>query len=565
MSNRNFDELRVGFARGLVAIAGGLTVIFGLELFWELRANGYPPLSSTSWAGVLNNSKLVDILSPVARAYNNVLAMLLATIGLAIPLTANMHTPKLIDLFLKDWVNRIVLTLGAAGAAHVLWVAYITGPNFAPIWAFRAAVFGSIVGWFVLIPYFFYVVRFLDPSVIIRRLRNEVTHCLQEVAEGKRPPEQAQDEIQDLLFQIGTIVIKAFDRADRSVAQEGVWALRQVVRVYGEVKPRMGDDWFLVGRSDFVGMSHHAIQMINQKRTWMEMHVLYQLVLCYRHALGKAPDEISTISNVTRRIAVEAERREDRHAVSLAIRVFNTLLRDALNRHDSRATFDVFYQYRQLAAELSTDARFVKRIGGFFVVYANLADDLGCTFASDLAGFDLEHVVETTYLQKSEAADDVLAHFLSLSNVRGGRVVQARVRAKLIAGAFFAEQKLGPQLDRIKHDLAAVPPSDLQLATQRLVSVQKRAYWEITDRAVNIEWTDKARRRQIRALADELMGVVHGAVIEPHGETTHEEHEDHEEHDDQHGLFVDALVVPPPATSQTAFAAHAMVDGEDGA
>ena len=541
MAKRSFDELRVGFARGFLGIAGTLSLVFGLELFFELRAHGFPPLSSNTWFGVLDNTKIIDTLSPMARAYNNVLAMLLATIGLAIPLTANMHTPKLIDLFLKDWVNRIVLTLGAAGAAHVLWVVYITGPNFAPQWAYRGAVLGALVGWFVLIPYFFYVVRFLDPSVIIRRLRNEVTTLLHKVAEGKRRAEPAQDEIQDLLFQIGTIVIKAFDRADRSVAQEGVWALRQVIRTYGEVKPRMGNEWFLVGRSDFVGMSHHAIQMINQKRTWMEMHVLYQLVLCFRHALGNAPDEISTISNVTRRIAVEAERREDRHVVSLAIRVFNTLIRDALNRNDVRATFDVLYQYRQLASELSGDARFVKRIGGFFVVYANLADELGCGHASDLTGFDLEHIVETTYLQKSTAADDLLSHFLSLAHIREGRVIQARVRAKLIAAGFFAEQQLEAPLLRVKQDLASVPPADLKIATQSLVSVQKRAYWEITDRAINIEWTDKSRRRHIRALSDELLGIV--SVVEP----TVDVPEPHDEADEHLDLFIDAHDASPEA------------------
>ena len=105
-----------------------------------------------------------------------------------------------------------------------------------------------------------------------------------------------------------------------------------------------------------------------------------------------------------RQVAVEAERREDRHAVSLAIRAFNTLIRDALNRHDSRAAFDVFYQYRQLASELSSDARFVKRIGGFFVVYANLAQELNCAFASDLAGFDLEHVVDALAARGEQVA-----------------------------------------------------------------------------------------------------------------------------------------------------------------
>jgi|GEM_PF-1219091 len=532
MRERSSDELKTDFTRGIVAIAIGLLVLFSLEFYFELREHGFPSLASLSWEGT-NNAQLLATLSPMARAYNNVLSMLLATIGLAIPLTANMHTPKLIELFLRDRINRTVLTIGAIGAAHVLWTSFIIGPNFVPVWAYGVSVFGALAGWVILIPYFFYVVRFLDPSVIIRRLQNEITSTLEAVANGKRRPDVAQDEIQDLLFQIGTIVIKAFDRADRSVAHEGVWALRQIIRAYGEVKPRMGDEWFLVGRSDFVGMSHHAIQMINQKRTWLEMHVLYQLVLCYRHALQKAPDEISTITNVNRRIAVEAERREDRHVVSLSIRVFNTFIREALNTRKHGAAFDVLYQYRQLAGELCGDPRFARRIGAFFVVYAKLADDLDCAFAADLASFDLEHVVETAYLQKAEAADDLLKHFLSLPTVRNGKVSPARVRAKLIAAAFLAEQGLDEQLALVKRDLAEVPMAELAAAAQHLVSIQKRAYWEVTDRAINIEWTDKARRRRIRALAEELIGNGH------YDEHAHDEHA-HDEHHDGHGLFADA-------------------------
>src|SRR5450432_4196906 len=115
------------FAIALVAFA----LLFGAEFFLEWRRAGFPGLSATSWAEAGNNAKLVDILSPMARAYNNVLAMLIATIGLAIPLTANMHTPKLIEMFLKDRINRWVLSFITVGAAHVLWVDYIIGPKFA--------------------------------------------------------------------------------------------------------------------------------------------------------------------------------------------------------------------------------------------------------------------------------------------------------------------------------------------------------------------------------------------------------------------------------------------------
>src|ERR1044071_5530025 len=164
------------FAIAFVAFA----LLFGAEFFLEWRRARSPGPCDMSGADV-NNAKLVDILSPMARAYNNVLAMLLATIGLAIPLTASMHTPKLIEMFLRDRINR-----------YVLWVDYIIGPKFAPTWAIAVAVYTAMIGWALLIPYFFYVVRFVDPSRLITRLRDSANEIVQTVAERKADPITAQ-------------------------------------------------------------------------------------------------------------------------------------------------------------------------------------------------------------------------------------------------------------------------------------------------------------------------------------------------------------------------------------
>src|SRR3984885_10808040 len=126
--------MRKLFLRSLAFAFVAFPVLFGLEFYLEWRRAGYRGTSEMSWSDV-NNAKLADILSPMARAYNNVLAMLIATIGLAIPLTANMHTPKLIEMFLRDRVNRYVLSFMAVGGAHVLFVDYMIGPNFAPTWS----------------------------------------------------------------------------------------------------------------------------------------------------------------------------------------------------------------------------------------------------------------------------------------------------------------------------------------------------------------------------------------------------------------------------------------------
>src|SRR5882672_7390896 len=173
--------MRKLFVRSLAIAFVAFAVLFGGEFFFEWNRAGRPGLSALSWSEAGNNAKLIDILSPMARAYNNVLAMLIATIGLAIPLTANMHTPKLIEMFLRDRINRWVLSFIALGAAHVLWVDYLIGPAFAPTWAIAVAVYTAMIGWAILIPYFFYVVRFVDPSRLLVRLREDTMYILRKV------------------------------------------------------------------------------------------------------------------------------------------------------------------------------------------------------------------------------------------------------------------------------------------------------------------------------------------------------------------------------------------------
>src|SRR5205823_325809 len=136
-----------------------------------------------------------------------------------------MHTPKLIEMFLRDRINRYVLSFMAFGAAHVLWVDYIIGPRFAPTWAIALAVYLAMLGWAILIPYFFYVVRFVDPSRLLIRLREDARDIVRKVAERRRDPIEAQTALAVRISQIGTIIIKSLDRNDRDVAAEGAWAI----------------------------------------------------------------------------------------------------------------------------------------------------------------------------------------------------------------------------------------------------------------------------------------------------------------------------------------------------
>ena len=488
--------MRRAFVVSLLLAFVVFAAIFGIELFLEWDRLGRPGLEDMSWANN-RNDKLVDVLSPMARAYNNVLAMLLATIGLAIPLTANMHTPKLIDMFLRDRINRAVLSFMALGAAHVLFVAYIIGPEFAPIWAVRIAVLASLIGWALLIPYFFYVVRFLDPSRVVARLSEESQRIVERVARGKRDPVKGQEDIAQRIDQLGTIILKSLDRADRGVAREGVWALKQLLDHHARHKAKMPVAWFRVDRADFVGLSDEALTMVTESRTWYEMKCGLQLALGYQQALSKASDTVSSISDAQRVIALRAAARGDEEALRLAIRFFNNFTREAIKARSVHAVYDVFHQYRLLAKDLVDRTELIREVARHFRYYAAMAHAYGMVFAPQLAVFDVGYIVRRAYEQKAPAASDLLDIALSLPHRHGDDVHTFAVKAKLILGGFFLETGREAEAVRVRSNLADVDADEVRIASTELLDAP-RVFFEVTDRQLNLQWVPPERREPLQ-------------------------------------------------------------------
>ncbi len=486
-------------AVAFVAFAG----LFALEFFLEWRYWGYPGPSELSWVGI-NNGKLVDVLSPMARAYNNVLAMLIATIGLAIPLTANMHTPKLIDMFLRDRINRVVLSFMAFGAAHVLFVAYIIGPEFAPTWAIALAVAFSISGWAILIPYFFYMMRFLDPSQVIVRLRDETQRIVEKTAARALDAVDAQHQISLRLAQLGTIVIKSLDRDDRDVAREGIWAIKQLLDHYETHKPRMPASWFKVDRADFVGFSDEALDMLTEAGTWYEMKCGLQLELGYQRALSKASDTVSSFSDANRVIASRALARGDEEALRLFVRFFNNYLREGMKARNLRAVYDVFHQYRRLGRELVDRPQLLRELGQHFAYYAGMSRIYGMVFAPQLAAFDLGYVIRRAYEARSSAGPDLLTALLELPHRHGSDVHSLAVKAKLILGGFFLENKLDEEAARVRDNLGDVEREEIERARADLLSAN-RSFFEVTDRQLNLEYVPPERREPLHQFCDSLL------------------------------------------------------------
>lgn len=491
------------FIRSFAFSLAAFTLLFGIEFVIEWSRAGYPGWSGTSYAGVNQNAKLVDVLSPMARAYNNILAMLLGMIGLAIPLTANMHTPKLIEMFLADRINRIVLAYITFGAAHVLWVDYMIGPEFAPTWAIGLAVVMALIGWALLLPYFFYVIRFIDPSRLIVRLTDATNRIVEQVAERRRDPAAAQLESLRRVGQIGTIVIKALDRNDRDVAAEGAWAIKLLIDHYAQQKRRLPKEWYVVDRADFVGLSDEALEMMSESKTWFEMKGMLQLELGFLRALHGPTDTVSTFSDALRVIGTRANENHDVQTLRLVIRFFNNFLREAIKARNLRAVYDVFHQYRVLARGLVDRPELLAEIGNHFVYYSVMARTYGMVFAPQLALFDLGFIVRRAYERASPAAGGLLRAALSMPHRTKEDLHSMAVKAKLILGGFFVETQHKREADLVRANLRDVDAGEITRAETELLAAE-RSFFEVTDRQLNLEYVPPERREPLRQFCDSL-------------------------------------------------------------
>jgi hypothetical protein len=440
----------------------------------------------------------------VSRAYNVLVSLLLSSIAIAVPLTANLYTPKLIDLFIRNRINVATLTFFVLSAAHSLWTTQATwdvgplGPRgFYPRLSLWVTFETMMLGWSLLIPYFYFMFSFLNPSRIIARASAELTGAFERIpGTGDAALRRLQRHVDQWLLHLGNITLRAVDRADRDVALDTIHALERVLDTYQAHKSALPAAWFEVADEQFVGLSAAAVEIVRRERTWVEHKGLHQLELAHNAALAKMQDAISAVSDVNRRIACIAAAHGDEATLRLCVRYFNNFLREASKRKDAHAIFDVFQKYKELAHELfEGHSALTLAIARHMAYYAELARISGLSFIYELAAYDLGSVLESVG-ERDPAIRAALVDLLLGFEALPGSVRLAK--AQLIAGGYLQALGFLAEAARVREHLAAAPRPLLEQAAQALLQEQDPIFWEVTDRQLNIDYVGAERQQAIR-------------------------------------------------------------------
>jgi hypothetical protein len=259
--------------------------LFVLMVILDVTVTG-----STTWAlvraslwptdPVKGNSTLVSIAEALAMHLR--IATMISLVSVQI--SAERFTPLVAQLFFGHRAIRTTLSLFAGTVCYVLGVKYFTTPLLSPTFSATLAVILAAVCYGAIVPYFVFVLTFLQPETVIDHVVAGMCDDAVGGAGGDNMiPESELDRRERALTlgmeRLADLALKALHYSDRIVAAKACHAFGEFVTQYASRKSRLPDAWFLfpphrTHTSDFINLSASAVQRIEQRKTWVEYKVL---------------------------------------------------------------------------------------------------------------------------------------------------------------------------------------------------------------------------------------------------------------------------------------------------
>jgi hypothetical protein len=448
-----------------------------------------------------------NAIANLAQVIAALLGIAITVVSIIVQLAATRYTPRVAEMFFRDRTNLAILTFFVVAGAHALWVSVaVTGEVLPKVSITVTMVFltGSLM---LLVPYFAYVFDFMDPERVIARIQEQALAAARG-KEGPRDVDGRQARVVSAIEQLADVGVNAISQKDRGIAAGATNALMELAVRYLPEKPRLEKDWFELGRHlrrnpDFVAMTEGSLQDLAASRTWVEFKVLRQFQTIFGESVSEMRDVARVCAINTRYIGEAALRADDREALALSIKFFNTYLRVTMNASEVRTAYNVLNQYRLLVDAVLRAGReevallFARHLG----YYGQLAQSRNLGFVTETAAYDLCALCEAAFEVKAQNQHAMLRVFLDVDReseseeqeitLRGVRKAQVKLATfYLVNGAIGLART-------IYADMADEKPDRLASIREELLSITTKDFWEVIDRGSNFDYLEPDRKAQL--------------------------------------------------------------------
>ncbi len=490
---------------GLAAVAMLTVVVMGgID---ALRSDRYHSLAALLTPDPVASAWTMALLG---TAEGVAIAIVIVVVVLGVQLTADRYSPRIIDIFIRDRLNGLVLALFLGSIIFTIWVSASIKPDYVPFFLVYTAIGLAIVDFIILLPYVRYMFQIMRGETIIAGIRR---HAQLEIGRAIASPQQQavhRREVRESLSQFADIALGSIQEGDTEVALAAIHAVRGLLcNDYIPVKEQLPPHWFTVSHEDMPGASDQTVVQVDRTRTWLEHVVLATFV----DLMGETPafrkEIIHAIAITTRDIGRRAVLHGDLELEDLVVRFFNTYFRAALNQRAPTFAYAVMNEYRRLAVDVSADRPDLpQRVAEHLLRYGRAFDAAGMPFIVGTAAEDVcDLVVEMAKHDPNRAillAQLVTENLVAMAPVAQPVSLNGILKATIKLGLWAIAEEQRDILGRVAQGLTSVSPEALENALGRMEVTTERVFWEVSDRVVAYDWVEDHLRKLIPVLRTRL-------------------------------------------------------------
>ncbi|MBP9208081.1 MAG: DUF2254 domain-containing protein [Kofleriaceae bacterium] len=453
---------------------------------------------------------ITDALPALAGMTAAVLGIVITVVSIIVQLSSERYT-GVAQMFLRDRVNVAVMAYFVVVCVCGVFLSLSVKHDWVPRAAVAVMMVATAVGLVMMLPYFAYVFRFLEPTNLIDRIRAQAVDGLTRGA-ASREAERAQAAQAPALAameELTDLTSNSISGKDKIIASRAVDSICDFVLQYMDAKPRFHAEWFKLGADirdnpDFVAMDPESLADLERNRTWLEWKALRQYLGIYAEAQGAMPDINYLIAIDTRYIAEAAAKHGDQAVIDVCYRYMNSYLRAALNARAVRTAYNVLNQYRLLVEAMIRAGQREQAVEGVrhMIYYGRTSFDMQLGFVTETVAYDVSSLCEFAHTVAARDLDErMLTMFLELDQPlrtrRQESALQGIRKAQLKLACFYLAVGDAPRAQRIADDMAGEEPERMAAIRAQLEKVEAKEFWEIIDRGRNFEYMPDRQRAQL--------------------------------------------------------------------
>lgn len=513
----------------LGGLAGVLVVVlYGIDHYLNSAGTGGPVGHYLGFdSESVSNS--IGVLSSIIAA---VLGIIITVVSIVVQLAATRYSPAITEMFFRTRSNRAVLSFYIIGCVMGFWTAFAVNDHWVPRVSLIAMLFVATFGFLLMGPYFAFVFRFLAPQNVVSRIERDAQASA--TGTSKVPPADRQRRALQLTEQLTDIAINSVNQKDKIIATACVDSLRDLALAYLDGKAGQEPAWFALGPTirgnpDFASMAADSVSELEASRTWFEFKVLRQYQSIYTEALGTMRDINYVIAINTRQMAERALKTQQREALLLSIKFFNTFLRATLNQNDVRTAYTILNQYRMMAESvmLAGDGATALTLAGHIKYYGHVSYQRRLAFVTETVAYDLGALCEAAHQVRSGVEDALLNIFLEVDpKTSEGDVQETSLRgvrkAQLKLATYYLMVGADAMARRVWQDMRDDTAERLGSIRDELLEVQSKDFWEISDRGGNFDYLPPERKEKLRVFFGwfrDTSGELKTVSLDPRGKS----------------------------------------------